>query len=211
MRGDMAIIYFRKNVAPGRWEIFQVDYKIREGSRPLWIKHPLVDVAAFYIAIPEGLNQPGIPTDILATDETLRKYGVHPGEELLSLGYPLGFSGPVGMFPILRSGRIASYPLLPTRETKSFQFDFEVFPGNSGGPVYADLLGMRGGSLTLGQAVKILGIVTGEAVFARRLPLSIATVVHAAFILETFNMLPPPESEESERIALRPLRVQRIN
>jgi hypothetical protein len=40
--------------------------------------------------------------------------------------------GPFG-FPILRAGRIASYPILPTADTKTILLDFPVLPGNSGG------------------------------------------------------------------------------
>ena len=72
---------------------------------------------------------------MLANDDLLAKYNIHPGDVLDCLGYPFGFESPVGSFPILRSGKIASYPLLPTKGTQSFLLDFRVFPGNSGSPV----------------------------------------------------------------------------
>ena len=37
---------------------------------------------------------------------------------------------------IRASGRIASYPITPTSKTRTFLLDFEVFEGNSGGPVF---------------------------------------------------------------------------
>ena len=39
-------------------------------------------------------------------------------------------------FPILRSGRVASYPLAPASVFPTFLMDFSVFPGNSGGAVF---------------------------------------------------------------------------
>jgi S1-C subfamily serine protease len=71
----------------------------------------------------------------LIDDQKLSEFEIHPGDELNVLGYPLGF-GNVGDFPVLRSGKIASYPLVPTSENPFFLPDFRVFQGNSGGPVY---------------------------------------------------------------------------
>ena len=74
------------------------------------------------------LQDPGL----LADDEMLSLFEANPGEELTALGYPLGAESNSAGFAILRSGKIASYPLLPTEATQKFLFDFAIFPGNSG-------------------------------------------------------------------------------
>ena len=92
----------------------------KTGPEPLlsetqfWTRHPQADVAAMYIRLPVDVLPSILPTTLLAEDEGLKAYGLHPGDELNCLGYPLGAESNPSGFPILRSGKIASYPLLPT-------------------------------------------------------------------------------------------------
>jgi hypothetical protein len=173
--------------------------RIRQNTRPLWYEHPELDIAAMRISLdlPEGCNYPVAGTNVLATDEMLAESRVLPGDEVLVLGYPLGFESNDFGFPVLRSGRIASYPLTPTSQIKTFQLDFEVFPGNSGSPVfmYSD-----GGS---GKANMVLGLVSGaremmeraeflDESIVRKHNVGLAIVVHASFIRELLDMMPPP-------------------
>ena len=97
---------------------------IRKGGEPLWISHPDVDVSAMRIAIPKIADIKLISTDLLATDEFIKKYEVHCSDELFVLGFPYGTEANLAGFPILRSGRIASYPLTPTKIVKTFLLDF---------------------------------------------------------------------------------------
>src|SRR5882762_2914014 len=120
-----------ESYAKGLWPI-----QIRNDGKPLWTKHPKVDVAVMYISLPMKADVAGLPSTFLATDKMLSDTNIHPGDNLFCLGYPNGVEANDGGFPILRSGRIASYPILPTAVIKSFLFDFNVFDGNSGGPVY---------------------------------------------------------------------------
>ena len=69
-------------------------------------------------------------------DAKLLEYKINPGDEVRCLGYPLGAQSNEAGFPILRSGKIASYPLTPTIKTKTFLVDLRIFKGNSGGPVF---------------------------------------------------------------------------
>jgi len=173
----------------------------------LWIRHPSADIAAMYIGLPDDVFQSILPTTLLADDQVLKQYGLHPGDELNCLGYPLGAEGnPVG-FPVLRSGKIASYPLLPTKETASFLMDFQVFGGNSGGPVYLAQTGgtrLIDGTTRLGVTFQvIIGLVSEEIMLTqqqrglyekseRQYPLKLAKVVHASLIRDTIELLPPP-------------------
>jgi len=129
---------------------------------------------------------------------SLKSYGIHPGDEVTCDGFPLYAEGPFG-FPILRDGRVASYPILPTADTKTFLLDFPVFPGNSGGPAYiADTIRPNGtGGLIAygGNRLTIIGLVSKERIFAQRIPLGIADIVHATLISETIAQLSPPEQQ----------------
>jgi hypothetical protein len=157
-------------------------------------------VAAIYVSLPSAFEHITIAHyNVLATDEELAKYELHPGDELNCLGNPLGASGPFG-FPILRSGKIASFPLIPAKVHKNWWFDFRVFPGNSGGPVYLiDHNRNYGDNVRLGETIQIMiGLVTqqisaDQGSGPRELQLGV--IIPALFIRETMDMLPtvPPQ------------------
>jgi hypothetical protein len=136
-----------------------------------------------------------LPIGLLGSDEYLTKFEIHPGDELLCLGYPLFASGEHG-YAILRSGKIASYPLVPSKMVKNWLFDFRVFPGNSGGPVYfVDRNRVYGADRVthLGETIQfIAGLVTAQinsTVFKDK-DLSLGVVIPSPFIRETVDMLP---------------------
>ena len=105
-----------------------------------------------------------------------------------------------GGFPILRTGRIASYPLTPMNVVKQWAFDAHVFGGNSGGPVYFTSVNRWFKKQAhFGISAGILGLVIQEAQsslpeFAKR-DLDYGVVVPSQFIRETLDMLPPPPPE----------------
>jgi S1-C subfamily serine protease len=178
-----------------------VRIRVRENGKPLWTKHPQADVAVMYIALPEEAHIPLLPSSVLASDEMLDENHIHPGDSLLCLGYPNGVEANDAGFAVLRSGRIASYPILPTKMVKKFLVDFNVFDGNSGGPVYFveanRLLAPR--SIRVGMTQFILGVVS-EEIYATREPipnvtrpkesLRLAIVIHASLIREAIDSLP---------------------
>lgn len=202
--GDVAILHLRRNRGYD-WVSAPIPVHIRANGHPLWIRHPQADVAVMYILLPADLSLPLLTTDLLADDTLLSRYEIHPGDVLECLGYPLGLASNDAGFPILRSGRIASYPLLPTAANKTFLFDFRVFKGNSGGPVYfveADRI--YGNAVHLGETIGfIAGLVSEEKVLPlpisgpyeqglREVQLSLAVVVDASLIKQAIEMLPPP-------------------
>lgn len=136
MKGDTIAVHSRRKVGADIWVAVPFPLAIRANGPPLFTRLPDADVAVIYLQLPSGVTPPLLPTSVLADDETLKKYAVHPGDEVRCLGYPLGFPSNDAGFPILRSGKIASYPLLPTDRLKTFLLDFKVFKGNSGGPAY---------------------------------------------------------------------------
>ena len=177
IRGDTAILNLRRRTTTG-WQRLRYPIKIRDAGQPVWIGPDDVDVA-------------------VAHDEMLSQFEVNPGEELSCLGYPFGAESNAAGFAILRSGRIASYPLLPTESTQKFLFDFPIFPGNSGGPVYLSSNNRTyGGRMHTGETVHfIVGLVTQQVVenlTSEKERLSLASVIHASLIKKAVAMLPEP-------------------
>lgn len=205
MAGEVATLHLRTQKGASQWERQPWPLRIRDQGRELWIKHPNADVAVMYLAIPDRVVIPLVSTTQFADDQALMQLGVHPGDEVICLGYPFGGESSPAGFPILRAGRIASFPLLPTAETKTFLLDFPVFDGNSGGPVYL-VPGIRstGGGLRVGGPLYLIGMVMGQ--FAapeqistpvgpeiRQQRLGLAAVVHASLIKQAIESLPPPD------------------
>jgi hypothetical protein len=143
-----------------------------------------------------------LDVNLFATDEILREAEIHAGDQLFALGYPFGAESNAEGFPILRSGAIASYPIVPTRRVKTFLFDFEIRRGNSGGPVYfyqQDRL--IGGRYPSRNFAFIMGIVSNEKLITEEIrsmyqtteehhPINMAVVIHASLIKETLELLP---------------------
>ncbi len=189
--GQTATVYLREKVTQRQFKNHPNTVHIRKGKEPLWVRHPNADVAVMKIALPDYVftqakEVPGLSTNLLADDEMIEEYEIHPGDELQCLGYPLGKGANAAGFSILRSGKIASYPLTPAKKTKSFLFDFEIFPGNSGGPVYFVDEGRTYGGVThVGETIQVVvGLVSQQ-----HEKLRLAVIVPAHFIKETLELL----------------------
>ncbi len=208
IQGDTAILNLRKKTdeKTNSWVRSPIPLKIRANGQPLWKKHPEADVAVMYIEIPnDTMMKQAVSSDLLADDKMLTEFEVKPGDELRSLGFPLGVVSNDAGFPVLRSGRIASYPLLPTDKTKTFLLDFRIFKGNSGGPVYfveryRPILRQLGGFMSYHF---IVGLVSEEILLQEQsggqysqeihlTQLGLAKVVHASLIKQAIEMLPAP-------------------
>ena len=191
--GDDAFLLMRKPKADGTYDTPLWKIKLRDNGKNLYVKNPSADVAALYVDMPDDLNVTVVPTALLATDELLKRFEVHPGDELMTLGFPLLVSSPFG-YPVLRSGRISSFPIIPTNVVKRIYFNFNVFSGNSGGPVYfVDRHRYYQGQTHLGEVIQfVIGVEIEElraALFDNQ-PLGVAGVVPSPFIIETIDSLP---------------------
>jgi hypothetical protein len=147
-------------------------------------------VAAIVIKAPAAFAKAAIPMAWLASDDTLAKYQLAPGEEMMTLGFPQGLSANPAGFPILRSGRVASYPLGPSTAYPTFLLDFRVFPGNSGGPVWLD----DAQTASVPDAPKtpvIAGLLTQQVEKGDQ-NLGIGIVTQAQFIRDTLSLLDSP-------------------
>jgi hypothetical protein len=198
MPGPEATIGYRVQTADGTWRYAPQTITIRAGGKELWTHHSTRDVAAITITAPAEFAKAAIPLNWLAGDETFGKYQLGPGDEMMALGFPQGLSANPAGFPILRSGRVASYPLTPSTAFPTFLLDFSVFPGNSGGPVYMAEGNRRRAGVGGGEDAQFIAGMLTQQVELGSQNLEIGIVTHAKFIRETVAMLdgaplPPPE------------------
>ncbi len=194
MPGAIATVGFRIENADGSWRYDPEPLKIRDGAKELWTHHPVMDVAVISVTVPPEFAKAAIPLNWLAGDDTFTKYKVEPGDEMLALGYPQGFSANEAGFPILKAGRVASFPLAPVSAFPTFLLDLNVFPGYSGGPVFTE----RSAQPTAGGGAAqsdpfIAGLITQEMELDSQ-NLSIGFVTHAMFIRETIALLDKPNA-----------------
>jgi hypothetical protein len=196
--GNETVIVFRSKKAEGEYKKEPVKLVIRKDGKPMWTKHPTEDIAAIWIEPPPNGDLPKIPLDVLATDEALKKYKIHPGENLACLGFPHRNEANTAGFPILRSGTIGSFPLVPTAKTRTFLLSANVFEGDSGGPVSLSRPGPTQGDRE--EVRLILGLVVAQQFLDEEMKtiygstrirhrLGLAIVVHASFIKETIDLL----------------------
>ena len=186
MAGDKATIGYRVQSADGQWRFAPTQIDIRHAGHELWTDHPSRDVAVIAVEAPPAFAKAAIPLAWLATDDTFQKDGLEPGEEMMALGFPQGLSANDAGFPILRSGRIASYPLAPSAQFPTFLLDFRVFPGNSGGPVWLEQAAPNDQTPPC-----VAGILTQEVELNHQ-NLGIGIVTDARFIRETLYELDAP-------------------
>lgn len=195
MPGPTARIGYRIANADGSWNYSPQPLTIRDkDGGELWSHHPGRDVAAIAITAPPEFAKAAIPLAYLATDDSFTRYLVNTGDEMMALGFPRGLSANAAGFPILRSGRVASYPLAPADIFPTFLLDFSVFPGNSGGPVFVTGRALAEGATPAPDAPAtgfIAGLLT-QQVELNSERLEIGIVTHAKYVRETIVLLQDP-------------------
>lgn len=192
MPGQVARIGYRIENADGSWSYTPTSITIRDTrGHQLWTRHPQRDVAAISVQAPQEFARAAIPKAYLAGDDTFSNYRVAAGDEMLALGFPRGLAANQAGFPILRAGRVASFPVAPAKIFPTFLLDFSVFPGNSGGPVYMNNPARRTSAGAPQDAEFIAGLLT-QQVELNSERLEIGIVTHAKYIRETLNLLDDP-------------------
>ena len=202
---DEATLNLRETNEFGIFTNFPWTIQIRDKGKPLWTSHPEADVAAMVLPLPDSfrVNHRWISSDFLAGNARFEDLYIRPGDELMCLGYPLGLESGSGGFPILRSGRIASYPAWPSSKAKTFLLDMTTYGGNSGGPVFYDFRKRQLAGLPSSQWVDVVGIAGLVSQDIRKsehtegyfgsstlnMPLGIAVVVPAEFIKQALDMV----------------------
>jgi hypothetical protein len=193
MPGQIAHVGYRIANADGSWTYTPRDLRIRDAQgRELWTHHPSRDVAAMAVSAPAAFAKAAIPEDYLASDDTFQKYQVGAGDEMMALGFPRGLSANQAGFPILRSGRVASYPIAPAAIFPTFLLDFAVFPGNSGGPVFMSDEAHRHAGADQPQDVEFIAGLLTQEVELNSERLEIGIVTQAKYIRETVDRVADP-------------------
>jgi hypothetical protein len=204
MPGDEATLVARGEKDDRSYEKLPVKIRIRAEGKPLWKQHPSEDVAVLAVALPDEVKLSRVSTELLANDELLARYEIHPGERLFCAGYPHAeqFEPSAAGFPIVRAGCLASFPLLPTAATKTFLFDFNTFEGDSGGAVYLSQPNRYYKGQTHAEPVElILGVVHGQHFIDEaykmiyqsgktRHRMGLSIIVHASAVRATLDQLP---------------------
>ncbi|HXA37578.1 MAG TPA: serine protease [Phenylobacterium sp.] len=197
MPGANARVGYRIANPDGSWSYSPQSLKIRDAQgHALWTHHPSRDVAAIPITAPEAFAKAAIPEDYLAADDTFSKYQVGAGDQMMTLGFPRGLAANSAGFPILRAGRVASYPIAPAKIFPTFLLDFSVFPGNSGGPVFMSgparhAMDANGQG---GQDVEFIAGLLTQQVELNSERLDIGIVTNARFIRETIGLIRDPNA-----------------
>ncbi|MDB5427716.1 MAG: hypothetical protein JWR47_3410 [Phenylobacterium sp.] len=197
MPGANARIGYRIANADGSWSYSPQPLRIRDGAgHPLWTHHPSRDVAAIAITAPEAFAKAAIPEEYLAADDTFSKYQVGAGDEMMALGFPRGLAANPAGFPILRAGRVASFPIAPAKIFPTFLLDFAVFPGNSGGPVFMSGPARRsnGDPVQPRPDVEFIAGLLTQQVELNSERLDIGIVTNAKYIRETLALVSNPEA-----------------
>ena len=188
-----ARVGWRVQMPEGRWRFAPEPVRIRsEEGQPVWTRHPDRDIAVMEVSVPPAFARAAIPLDWLADREAFGRWQVGPGDEMLTLGYPHGYSANTAGFAILKTGRIASWPLTPIEAFPSFLLDFAVFPGNSGGPVFWVPSARRASAAAMPDHPYIAGILAQE-MRVRGESTGIGFVIHAAYIREAVALLDAPQ------------------
>lgn len=203
--GNEATLELREKLPTGKWQIAPVKLQLKKSDgSATYVKHGKLDIAVMYLtenvdstAFEKLKNIPPISWKILGGDDVFTLLKLHPGSALFCLGYPLGLTSSAEGFPILRGGLIASYPLEPAREIEHFEFDFEVYGGNSGGPVYYYEPGFEAEpnilfAMKKGVSMSLIGLVIQEyyADSAKTIPLKFGRVLNSCLIMDTIKLLP---------------------
>ena len=206
IQSELATVNMRSELPDGSYKRRPYEIRIRDTNGvPLWVRHPEVDIAVMRFNVPKDAlpSTPLLDTTFLAGDDVFAERDIHPGDELMCLGFPLSLESNEAGFPILRSGRIASYPVHPSRLAKSFYYDIAVYGGNSGGPVFFEYKNRRipGEPFTKTVDVSAVAgiviqdvsqIINIEGYFEsvkRRDPLGLALVVPSEFIKQALELL----------------------
>ncbi len=128
-----------------------------DNNAPLWREHPTLGRAVDVVAVP--INDPLVianwhvdtfgPADLF--DE---KLGLPLGQEVIIIGFPLGFEDSLHRLPLIRRATLASVYPLPFKGEPYFVTDAWMHRGTSGSPVVAKIFDVA----TENTSWKLLGV-----------------------------------------------------
>src|SRR5262249_12819593 len=107
----------------------------------IYARHPGEDVGAFDPSVLDKDTRLVLPSFLQESSLSGEARSLHAGEEVSFLGFPDLVPGTAGGFPVLRSGKIASYPAAQPHSGGTFLINADVYPGDSGAPVFISRAG----------------------------------------------------------------------
>lgn len=201
MKGDSAVLFLRWKINNTEYKKLRYKIRIRENGEQSWVNHDSADVAAIYVNLPEKIHFKFLNIGMIGTDKLYEKIDIHPGDQFLSLGFPLGQESNQYGFPIVRKGILSSYPITPGKLVGNYLLDIKIFKGNSGGPVYfVQSSRTYRGEMHIETTQFIAGLISKERVKITQVKsayktsveaqqLDLAEVVPGVFIIETIDKL----------------------
>lgn len=143
------------------YEYFGMPIELKKDNQFLWMPHPdsTVDLACYPMIFGEYKTDvdkfPVLPYSTLASTED-----IFQGAKIYVLGYPGSVGREFWNKALLREG-IISWVSSANPQKDKMLIDCEVFPGNSGGPVFKIPTGVgKDGNFIVGGGVKFIGIVS---------------------------------------------------
>ena len=173
---------------------------LREGDKPLWVRHPDLDIAALLVELPEETAARPVCFGQVADASWALEGKLHVGSDVFIPGYPATLEGNEAGWPVLRRGTVATHPLAPVQSAQRMFVNAPTFGGDSGAPVV----------LIDDNRAVVVGIVTGmqrqtsrsRTPFEERvshMPLALAITLQAPFIRETIELLGKEEPKEEDK------------
>jgi S1-C subfamily serine protease len=159
-------VHLRFNTRNGKSEI--IPQALQFPNKELrWLAHPSqkVDLALLNVS-PQGLAKHEIDyvflnEEFFAYQRNFGRMGIAVGDEVFTLGFPMGVAGITQNFPYVKVGIISRFDKELLRSRRAFLIDSSILPGNSGGPVLLKPTNMALTNTKSVSSVYLLGAITG--------------------------------------------------
>jgi S1-C subfamily serine protease len=180
--------------ADGTWRREWRVEPVADGGRPLWVRHPVYDLAALSVSVEPETAALAIPVSWLGDADSFARANLTAGDAVETLGYPQGLAADARGFAILRVGHLSTYDMAPAADG-AFLIDMSVTSGDSGGPVFTSRKVGRRPELEGAQGPQpdeyVAGLITQQIVPGGQ-PIGLALAVHALYLRETLRLLDVP-------------------
>lgn len=190
MSGDTCEIILRRKEEDSQYSRQPLTIEIRKNGKPLWTRHPDVDIISVFLDLPEGVLFNPIPFEMVADEVRVTDRTIRAGKETWIPCYPAKLEANDAGWPVLRHGSIASHPLAPVKSVRTLLVDYKNFGGDSGAPV----------AMIVNNRPLVIGIVSGmhrqtdrsNLPFEERTmhtPMGLSIVTQAAYLRETIELM----------------------
>jgi hypothetical protein len=193
--GAECTLVMRKKTEEGLYVKHDVMLPLRREDKPLWVRHPKQDVAAINFEPPSDVDcQPFNLGQVIDAD-AVQSGKLRVGQEVFIPCYPAQLSANEVGWPVLRSGTIATHPLVPVASTPTLMIDYSNFGGDSGAPVVAVYAGApHVVAMAYGMQRQSDKVTLPFEERTMHTPLGLSNALQSQNIRETIEMLLKPAS-----------------